>query len=504
MEHHAGAAQASARATSLLQSDITNIENTLLELKKEIATALQQARPCPLLGTCLTPSKLTEANSQYADVTHVAALGKRLELLEKRVEILKRRMSGKRRQGMVAAQLKSNSGSLNVEAIKEMEIAAQENAASLLREIEQEAAVKQAKQAKRKTKTAKLKVKLDAPHELKLPDGRDVEHSAVVRSPVSHWPASPSSTASSSSTGKMDEATLSASPTKPPCRQLFAVESTLGEALPSTRSAKLPSTSCWEIQSVGAIHPRSQKDRSNKKASFDVDQGALRREWEDILNTASTCKDREQQTLMAAMLESLMPRVAAAGISVKYGRKILHRLHVVKEARSALQVAIATVPPSPALLEQAILDCRSVRCLLEERLLLEAEDLLASVHTSTHVQNRTLLHCSYAISQPAFPDLMAGVDNKVELRARSPDLGSWWQELSKEYNSSQVGLATPDRGSFAYTLTVDCAVCMSDARNVMCLPCGHVCMCTACAEGVMGLTGQCPVCREAIQRLASP
>ena len=40
----------------------------------------------------------------------------------------------------------------------------------------------------------------------------------------------------------------------------------------------------------------------------------------------------------------------------------------------------------------------------------------------------------------------------------------------------------------------DCAVCISSPRNVYFRPCGHVCVCSACAAQL----AQCPVCRGAV------
>jgi hypothetical protein len=41
----------------------------------------------------------------------------------------------------------------------------------------------------------------------------------------------------------------------------------------------------------------------------------------------------------------------------------------------------------------------------------------------------------------------------------------------------------------------ECVVCLSAVKNTACVPCGHVCMCSACAGDVQQASGQCPVCR---------
>ena len=45
----------------------------------------------------------------------------------------------------------------------------------------------------------------------------------------------------------------------------------------------------------------------------------------------------------------------------------------------------------------------------------------------------------------------------------------------------------------------DCAVCLSAPPDTALLPCGHLCMCGACAARVMASTRRCPLCRLAAQ-----
>lgn len=65
----------------------------------------------------------------------------------------------------------------------------------------------------------------------------------------------------------------------------------------------------------------------------------------------------------------MLPRCSDAGISVKYGRKVLQRLQAVEPARRALQTALSAQPCSMEELEAALTACKVCRCLLEEDLL---------------------------------------------------------------------------------------------------------------------------------------
>jgi hypothetical protein len=64
----------------------------------------------------------------------------------------------------------------------------------------------------------------------------------------------------------------------------------------------------------------------------------------------------------------MLQRCVDAGISVKYGRKVLQRLQAVGPARSALQAALGSRIVLMDELEAALGACKSCRCLLEEEL----------------------------------------------------------------------------------------------------------------------------------------
>ena len=41
----------------------------------------------------------------------------------------------------------------------------------------------------------------------------------------------------------------------------------------------------------------------------------------------------------------------------------------------------------------------------------------------------------------------------------------------------------------------ECVVCMSEPRNVVVLPCRHMCLCSLCADIYRIKTNKCPICR---------
>lgn len=58
-------------------------------------------------------------------------------------------------------------------------------------------------------------------------------------------------------------------------------------------------------------------------------------------------------------------------------------------------------------------------------------------------------------------------------------------------------------------ITLECKICFTKTVDVVCLPCGHVCMCRSCAPMVMRGTPPhmnpniCPICRRPVSRMVS-
>lgn len=47
----------------------------------------------------------------------------------------------------------------------------------------------------------------------------------------------------------------------------------------------------------------------------------------------------------------------------------------------------------------------------------------------------------------------------------------------------------------------DCVVCMNEPREVMVLPCRHMCLCQGCADMLRFQSNKCPICRSMVQSL---
>lgn len=89
---------------------------------------------------------------------------------------------------------------------------------------------------------------------------------------------------------------------------------------------------------------QQQPDPEPEPEAVDVD--SLRRDWEALLEEAARCLDPQQQPVLQARVEALLPRCQDAGISVKYGRKVLQRLQAAAPSRVALLEAVNAPQPS--------------------------------------------------------------------------------------------------------------------------------------------------------------
>ncbi len=51
------------------------------------------------------------------------------------------------------------------------------------------------------------------------------------------------------------------------------------------------------------------------------------------------------------------------------------------------------------------------------------------------------------------------------------------------------------------TIESTCVICLTDTRNVLLLPCRHLCLCSTCAENLKFQSANCPICRVPFRAL---
>ncbi len=130
----------------------------------------------------------------------------------------------------------------------------------------------------------------------------------------------------------------------------------------------------------------------------DAPEPVLRKAWETLLEEAKDCRDAALQHRYLDAVRALLPRAADAGISVKYGRKVLQRLETVGPAREALSQALGRRGGSTGEeLEAALKLARPAASLLDPALLAEAEVRHTHTHTHMHMHRQSHIHrCMHA------------------------------------------------------------------------------------------------------------
>ena len=91
------------------------------------------------------------------------------------------------------------------------------------------------------------------------------------------------------------------------------------------------------------------------------------------------------------------------------------------------------------------------------------------------------------------------IDSDADFVARAEELRRHFTESALATSST----TTPATGDASSTLTQQtsaaqesvCVVCMSAARSVVLIPCGHLAVCQSC----YGRLQQCPICRSVIR-----
>ncbi|KAF6256099.1 hypothetical protein COO60DRAFT_149160 [Scenedesmus sp. NREL 46B-D3] len=341
-----------------------------------------------------TPLELAEGSGRQSAVDALKKLQLRVKMQEKRkVKQSKCRLGY---SDLDAAQLEA----------KEQEAA--RAAAELLEQLEKEEAAKTAKAAKKKKKGKGKAAAADctasdttetpqqeAVADMLLPAPANGVHQHQQQHPGSSdgsvatgasWPAQELHGAGSPASPCGSPAFKAADGRHPPRKQAKQAAATSPGGSSTHAGADFSSSSHEQQQQqqhslahAATDDTASSVDEAAAAAAVDDELDVLRREWESLLEQAARCRDQRQQPTMLARVAGMLPRCSDAGISVKYGRKVLQRLQAVGPARSALQAALAAQPRACEELDAALTACKSCRCLLEDDLLQLAEDVLAGL-----------------------------------------------------------------------------------------------------------------------------
>lgn len=103
----------------------------------------------------------------------------------------------------------------------------------------------------------------------------------------------------------------------------------------------------------------------------------------------------------------------------------------------------------------------------------------------------------------------------VEVVLTRCDWMLWFEQNSRSANGRSQDPADPSPvsspallvlesdalGVFSEEKTTDCVICYDAQQSVVCVPCGHIAMCSSCAHQVVKTTHVCPMCRVPIREI---
>ena len=124
-----------------------------------------------------------------------------------------------------------------------------------------------------------------------------------------------------------------------------------------------------------------------------------------------------------------------------------------------------------------------------QRAVLEAQGLAgvaASLDAEVAVAQERLIDLRAAAKTSAIEDQQ----DLMEEHAVASALQGWHMEPSAEENDSKPSADEDNARN-------ECVVCLDAPKTIVLIPCGHKCLCEACAEWIE-VGDPCPVCREKV------
>mmetsp|Transcript_1508 Transcript_1508/g.4371 ORF Transcript_1508/g.4371 Transcript_1508/m.4371 type:complete len:628 (-) Transcript_1508:199-2082(-) len=211
------------------------------------------------------------------------------------------------------------------------------------------------------------------------------------------------------------------------------------------------------------------EDTAAQEMKSNAAKEGLREQWTAILDEAVCCKDLKRLRKLSSRIAGMMASVAEAGVSIKYGKKVLQKLGKVAPAKAALDEVMAR-PDSqlrPSELQAAVEAANAVR---------------------RHLDNNAV----------------AAAEARLQRLLQEQEEAKWAKlkaELGVAPKSAGAGLITTnqvlDQTDLAHSEN-ECIVCLAASKDAVLIPCGHICMCFDCSKQVQANSNACPICRATI------
>ncbi|KAK9813153.1 hypothetical protein WJX72_009919 [[Myrmecia] bisecta] len=176
---------------------------------------------------------------------------------------------------------------------------------------------------------------------------------------------------------------------------LLAEEAASKAAQAEAKAAKKAKQKKAKHKAVAEDHAADAASQHMNAAAEAADEAKkLRQQWDDVLHEAACCFDKDRQQELLEVIIEMSPRVVEAGISTKYGKKVVGKLEKVGPVRAELWEALTCDPPDRPRLQKAVEKASSLRSLVDPALLADADALVAKLlqeeeHNNAEVEKQS-------------------------------------------------------------------------------------------------------------------
>ncbi|EQC30960.1 hypothetical protein SDRG_11433 [Saprolegnia diclina VS20] len=195
---------------------------------------------------------------------------------------------------------------------------------------------------------------------------------------------------------------------------------------------------------------------------------------------------------------------------------------LVSQAKSLLQAITGDLKGASQTQDNFSRGCpvvSQVRAVVEDTII---QDPAAAARTRSHFSSFSMDHCLFLSQAKSLVQVLKG-DAKGALQTqenfsrgcavvsqarslvestllRDPAAALKTQEyfLGKQSEAAPAPATTDDDDTWTTTRdpNLECVVCLSATKNVLLLPCKHLCLCTSCSAHI---TSECPLCKTKIE-----
>ena len=115
------------------------------------------------------------------------------------------------------------------------------------------------------------------------------------------------------------------------------------------------------------------------------------------------------------------------------------------------------------------------------------------------ISRKSLVEIGEDLKQKTFtPKLVIFISGTIAISALSYIVWKKWKVYSDKRRLELLRAQVEEQRNNNTNVTQEtCVVCLENPRGTVLIPCGHVCMCLVCSDGIT----QCPVCRTEVNRI---